>query len=56
MGKLRHVELKWPWVQDAVKAGRIQLKKVNGADNISDQLTKPKTRAEMEAMIRRAGG
>ena len=30
LGKLRHVELKWLWVQDAVKEGRVQLKTVKG--------------------------
>ena len=56
LGKLRHVELKWLWVQEAVKEGRIQIKKVKGEENVADHLTKPKARAEVEDLIRLAGG
>ena len=56
LGKLRHVELKWLWVQEAVKEGRIQVKKVNGEEPVADHLTKPKARAEVEDLIRLAGG
>ena len=30
LGKLRHVELKWLWVQDVVKEGRVKLRTVKG--------------------------
>ena len=43
LGKLRHVELKWHWVQDMVKEGNAQLKSVRGTENLADHLTKPKT-------------
>ena len=36
LGKLRHVELKWLWVQDAVKEGRIRMGKVNGEENVAE--------------------
>ena len=36
LGKLRHVELKRPWVQDMVKEGRIQLKMIKGKENVAD--------------------
>ena len=53
--KLRHVELKWIWMQDTVKEGRIQFEKVTGDENIADHLTKPKSRVEVEAMLMKAG-
>ena len=55
MGKLRHAELKWLWVQDMVKEGRVQLKTVKGTENVADHQTKPKTREEVEVMLRNAG-
>jgi hypothetical protein len=56
LGKLRHVELKWLWMQDMVKEGRIQLKTVRGNENVADHLTKPKSRAEIETLLERVGG
>ena len=51
LGKLRHVELKWLWVQDIVKEGRVKLKTVKGTDH----LTKPKNKAEVEELLRKVG-
>jgi hypothetical protein len=56
LGKLRHVELKWLWMQDMVKEGRILLKTVRGEENVADHLTKPKSRVEVEELLRRVGG
>ena len=56
LGKLRHVELKSLWMQDMVKEGRIQLKTVKSNENIANRLTKPKSRAEVEALLERMGG
>ena len=55
LGKLRHVELKWLWVQDVVKEGRVKLKTVKGTENVADHLTKPKSKAEVEELLRRVG-
>ena len=55
LGKLRHVELKWLWVQDMVKEGRVQLKTVRGEENVADHLTKPKTRADIEELLKTVG-
>ena len=41
LGKLRHMETKWLWVQDIVRSGRIRLKKVAGAENPADILMRP---------------
>ena len=55
LGKLRHVELKWLWVQDMVKEGRVKLKTVRGDENVADHLTKPKTRADIEELLKTVG-
>ena len=55
LGKLRHVELKWLWVQDVVKEGRVKLKTVKGTENVADHLTKPKSKAEVEELLRKVG-
>jgi hypothetical protein len=56
LGKMRHVELKYLWVQEVVKAGRLEVRRVDGERNIADHLTKAKSGAGMAVMIREAGG
>jgi hypothetical protein len=38
-----------------VKEGRVQLKTVKGTENVTDHLTKPKTREEVEVVLRNVG-
>ena len=40
LGKLRHIRVQMLWVQDGLKRGEFALDKVDGADNVSDVLTK----------------
>ena len=40
-GRLRHLEVKQCWLQDEVRAGRLHLYHIDGADNVADRLTKP---------------
>ena len=40
LGKIRHLDCTDLWIQDQVRAGRIQIQKVLGADNPADVLTK----------------
>ena len=56
LGKMRHVELKYLWVQDVVKEGRLRVRKVDGARNVADHLTKAKGWADMAKMMIEAGG
>ena len=56
LGKMRHVELRYLWVQDMVKENRLRVKRVSGVDNPADHLTKPKGGLEMEPAIAAAGG
>ena len=56
LGKLRHVELKYLWVQQAAKEGRVELRKIKGEQNPADHLTKPKTKLEMAERLEEVGG
>ena len=40
LGKVRHVEVSQLWVQQKVGSGEIELKKVEGTNNLADALTK----------------
>ena len=40
LGKIRHVEIHQLWVQDKVASGEVEVRKVNGKENIADILTK----------------
>ena len=40
LGRMRHIEVKLLWMQEAVRRGRLQICKVKGAANVADGLTK----------------
>ena len=40
LGKIRHVEIHQLWVQDKIANGEVEVRKVNGKENIADILTK----------------
>ena len=40
LGKVRHVEVNQLWVQEKVASGDVELKKVEGVNNLADALTK----------------
>ena len=56
MGKLRHMEVKYLWVQDLVRDGKLEVRKVAGEKNLADHLTKIKGVDDMEAKMAEAGG
>ena len=39
-GKVRHIEVKWLWLQKAVKQGKVTLAKIWGKENPADLFTK----------------
>ena len=55
LGKLRHLDLQYLWLQQAVRNGRLQIKKVAGSWNPADLLTKHLTFPEMVAQLERLG-
>ena len=51
-GRIRHVEVRWLWLQKAVADGRFKLAKIPGTQNPADILTKYKTLAEVQEVMR----
>ena len=50
-GRIRHVEVKHLWVQQAVAEGRFRLTKVLGTENPADVMTQYKTLPEFQRMM-----
>ena len=53
---MRHVELRFLWVQEKIRGGKIRLHKVPGLVNVADHLTKGKMWWEFEGLLRNIGG
>ena len=51
-GRIRHVEVRWLWLQKAVADGRFKLVKIAGGDNPADVLTKYKSLVEAQGLLR----
>ena len=56
LGKLRHVELKFLWVQEVVRNGRVDIHKVWGERNVADHLTKEKMLWDFQPLVEQVGG
>ena len=56
LGRLRHVDVRLLWVQEAVKKGRLKLQKVDGATNVADHLTKEPAIKDYADIIKGVGG
>ena len=54
-GRIRHIEVKWLWLQKAVADGRFRLVKLVGTENPADVLTKYKSLAESRDLLRQVG-
>ena len=50
-GRIRHVEVKQLWLQQAVAEGRFKLSKVAGQDNPADAMTKYQNRATLQKLL-----
>ena len=56
LGKTRHVEVKFLWLQQAVRSKRLVICKVWGTINPADHLTKPQAAGEFREDLDRVGG
>ena len=56
LGRVRHLEVKNLWVQEAVRAGRFEVRKIAGTQNPSDLVTKPHGAREASAVLGTIGG
>ena len=54
VGKMRHMQVKWLWLQEEVKKGNVRVFKVKGVENPADLMTKflsgEEIRRHLEAM------
>ena len=55
VGKIRHLETKALWVQEAVKGGRFVLAKVQGTSNPADPMTKPQGYSDFVEVLSEVG-
>ena len=55
LGKVRHLDLQYLWLQQAVRSGRISLLKVSGAWNPADLMTKYLGFHDIESKLSRLG-
>ena len=55
LGKVRHIEVRFLWLQEVVRAGRIELRKIPGERNPADIMTKPKNAAEVVSKFESLG-
>ena len=46
IGRIKHLDVGWCWIQQTVESGKIKLMKINGTVNPADFLTKPKSAKE----------
>ena len=56
LGRVRHMETKFLWLQEAVNSKKLELCKVWGQENPADIATKPKSYKEMADQVARLGG
>jgi hypothetical protein len=56
LGKLRHMEVSYLWVQQALRQNKFELKKILGLVNPADILTKPMSAADMTGKLATIGG
>ena len=56
LGKIRHLDVADLWMQKALRDGKLELKKIDGALNDADLLTKPLTANGIWVIVERIGG
>jgi hypothetical protein len=47
IGKIRHLDVRWLWLQGAVRSKQLTCLKIAGLENPSDIMTKPKNVSEI---------
>eukprot|EP00972_Heterocapsa_arctica_P055587 8199258-Heterocapsa_arctica.AAC.1 len=55
LGKARHVETQWLWIQQATREGRVTMNKIPGAENPADLLTKPLDHEKIDGFMKAMG-
>ena len=55
IGRIRHLEVRFLWLQEVVKQRKVEIKKIKGLDNPADVLTKPLPGAKVEEVLKNFG-
>ena len=55
IGKIKHLDVGWCWIQQTVEKGEVKLIKIDGTKNPADPLTKPKSAKEMSRLYEMVG-
>ena len=53
IGKIRHLDVKYLWVQEKTRKKELQLRKTLGSANPADMMTKPKDGKEIERLTKK---
>ena len=51
LGRVRHLDVRFLWLQEVVRKGRVTLRKIPGEKNPADILTKPKNASDMSLKL-----
>ena len=52
IGKIRHMDVRYMWVQERVRRGDIRIRKIPGTENPADALTKPTSLEDFKRLVR----
>ena len=55
LGKVKHLDKIWLWVQEIVNQGKAKLEKVHTTKNLSDVLTKAVSGADLRRFVEEVG-
>ena len=55
LGKVHHIEVNQLWVQDRVARGDLTLEKINGKENVADNITKHVNAEDIRVHLHRTG-
>jgi hypothetical protein len=55
LGKARHIETQWLWIQQATREGRVLMNKIPGKENPADLFTKPLNREMIDGFMKALG-
>ena len=53
LGRTRHIEVRYLWLQEAVRKRKLEIRKIRGELNPADALTKPKGLADLKGLLGR---
>jgi hypothetical protein len=55
LGKARHIETQWLWIQQATREGRVLMNKIPGKENPADLFTKPLNQEMIDGFMKSLG-